>query len=63
MKYNIETRPSAEGTIIQDLSYEYEGMIALISRQIIHTRDEQIRAALIALGWTPPDHTPRPTPP
>lgn len=54
MKYSIDTRPSAEGTIVQDLSYEHEGMTSLISRWVFHTQDEQIRAALIALGWTPP---------
>jgi hypothetical protein len=54
MKYTIDTRLSAEGTIVQDLSFERDGMVALVSRQIIRTQEEQIRAALIALGWTPP---------
>ena len=26
-----------------------------ISRWVVDTREKQIRAALIALGWTPPD--------
>lgn len=62
MKYEMKTKTSAEGTIVQELYYEHEGMTALISRRIVHTQEEQIRAALIALGWTPPEKKERKTP-
>lgn len=31
-----------------------------VSRWMIDTRDAQVRAGLIALGWTPPADDPRP---
>jgi hypothetical protein len=38
------------GRIIQEV-FNYENVIM---KQVMETKEEQIRQALIALGWTPP---------
>ena len=48
MSYKIilETQPEPDGTIRQMINRQVVG--------IMRTQDQQIREALIALGWTPP---------
>lgn len=48
MKIEITTTP--KGVIIYDVS---EGS-NLVTRDILDTKEQQIRDALISLGWTPP---------
>lgn len=43
-----------DGTIVQDITSEFDGARELILRRVIHTREQHVRDALIALGWTPP---------
>lgn len=40
--------------IVQEITYDYENIRELVLRTIIDTQDEQIKEALIKLGWTPP---------
>jgi hypothetical protein len=44
-----------EGDIIkQEVSTSFLNMHTIVFRQIMDTQEEQIRQALIKLGWTPP---------
>jgi hypothetical protein len=44
-----------EGDIIkQEVSTGFQDMHTIVVRQIMDTKEEQIRQALIKLGWTPP---------
>lgn len=40
--------------IILEFRSKFEGFAEQISREVCHTRDKAVTAALIALGWTPP---------
>lgn len=54
-KIKIETNVSKDGLILQEISREsYQGTIEIIIKQIFDTKEEQIKQALIKLGWTPP---------
>lgn len=46
-----------EGTIIQETYCETIELRERITRELMDTREEQIRRALIELGWTPPPST------
>lgn len=57
MKVTVTTTPHLDGTIVQQV--RFDGMFAMnvreqITQQVIRTQDAQVRAALVALGWTPP---------
>lgn len=52
-RYAIETKINQD-EIIQILRVEFQSKIDELSRWMINTRDEQVREALIKLGWTPP---------
>ncbi len=54
IKYDIRTTISPDGVIKQDLLSEDDRGMALISRQVINTKEEKLRQALIELGWKPP---------
>lgn len=62
MRYTVKTNHNAEGTIVQTVLAEGHDWKAVISREIVHTQDAQVRQALIALGWTPPRETPKEKP-
>lgn len=49
-KYKLETFAYPNGLIEQDMT----DLTGQIHRRIIETQDDQIRKALISLGWTPP---------
>ncbi len=49
----VETYWNTDGVITQDLIYPYD----VTMRHIMDIREQQIRDALIALGWTPPKET------
>ena len=51
MRYNIDTKV-IDKDIISTVSTE--DPMEVITRKIIRTQDDQIRQALITLGWTPP---------
>jgi hypothetical protein len=56
--YDVITTPFADGRIFQQIDYvadlAHESIRETISRRVIDTQEEQVRTALIALGWTPP---------
>ena len=55
MQYTVVTTPYTDGHIEQVLFLEDVGDIRQeIFRRVLHTSEQQIREALIQLGWTPP---------
>ena len=73
MNYDVTTKPRMDGTIEMMIDAIVPNLNSTgywsatdvvrenIMRQIINTRDAQTKAALIALGWTPP-HSERRSP-
>lgn len=51
MKYKISTKVFYNGIVEQDI----EDLRGRVAREVMDTKDQQIRKALISLGWTPPD--------
>ncbi|MDC8446095.1 MAG: hypothetical protein LV471_09255 [Nitrosomonas sp.] len=51
----ITTTPCENGQIVQELYNVEMDVRKIIDRRVLDTRNEQIRNALIALGWTPPN--------
>lgn len=43
-----------DNTVMQDIYSEFDGVRERMFSSVIDTREAQIRAALIKLGWTPP---------
>lgn len=54
----VQTSVSTDGLIEQQID-----ILGETHRRILNTAEQQIRDALIALGWTPPSPKPLPTPP
>lgn len=52
--YEIKTTVTKDGKIIQQLDHIAYDIHEQISRRVIDTQEQQVRDALIALGWTPP---------
>jgi predicted site-specific integrase-resolvase len=48
------TTTTKQDTIIQTVEFLCNDAVINISRTVTSTKDEQIREALIKLGWTPP---------
>lgn len=49
-KFTIKTFVKHDDVIVQ----ETRDMVGRISKKIVETQDDQVRKALISLGWTPP---------
>lgn len=49
----IKTIVQQDGKIIQTIC---DDMQTVVSQKILNVSDEQIRQALIRLGWTPPEN-------
>ena len=43
-----------DGIITQTLQTVFNGLVKEMTRWVCDTREEEIKKALIALGWTPP---------
>lgn len=56
-KFNINTNVYVSGLIEQIISKDdaFLDDITVILREIFNTKEQQIREALIKLGWTPPE--------
>ena len=54
MKINISTDAETDGKIIQSVNTEFEGVMTNLIRVVVDTQEEQVRNALIAIGWIPP---------
>lgn len=52
--YALTTTPMESGKIIQEVYLHNYDSTDLLMRWLVDTRDQEIRRALIALGWTPP---------
>lgn len=52
--YKLDTVITPEGDIASTIFNECMGVKEEIIRQVIKMQDEQVRQALIKLGWTPP---------
>ena len=52
--YQIDTSIINDRFIQQDISMEIMGFRELLHRRVFDVQEEQIRLALITLGWTPP---------
>jgi len=53
--WEIVTTPSENGKIVQETFSIANGIRERIMRQVLDTSEQQIRDALIKLGWTPPN--------
>ena len=53
--FEVVTTPCLDGKIVQETYSVDSGVRERIMRDVINTKERQVREALIALGWTPPD--------
>lgn len=59
-RYIVKTDAGEDGIIVQTVDFEPNGRdpvwdaVQRISRDVLDTREVQVRNALIKLGWTPP---------
>lgn len=56
MKYTVKTTPMIDGRILQEVDLEAQNIVKNIMRDVLDTKEQQIKEALIKLGWTPPGH-------
>jgi hypothetical protein len=54
MNYILKTDWNLAGEINQELQQEIDGHITRLSAWCVRTREDGVKRALIALGWTPP---------
>jgi hypothetical protein len=52
--YEVSTSYSPSGQIEQTVDLVFDGVRETIMRQVMNTKEQQVKDALIALGWTPP---------
>jgi len=52
MKITVNTSWNTDGQIIHET---LDNEMRRISREVISTKEQQTRKALIAMGWTPPE--------
>jgi hypothetical protein len=53
--FKITTTPLPDGKIVQTVDcIENDTVVAQITRRVLDTQEQQVRDALIALGWAPP---------
>ena len=57
MKYTVKTTPFTDGKILQIVDLESQNIIQTIMRDVLYTKEKQVKEALIKLGWTPPNAT------
>ena len=55
-KINVTTYYDKD-TMLQELAYLDDDTRKVFMRSIVDLREEQVRQALINLGWTPPEQT------
>ena len=56
MKFDINTKIFKNGDIVQSTELiDNMDLIKTLSREVIVTKEKQIREALISLGWVPPE--------
>lgn len=52
--YKVKTSLMEDGNLLQEVDHVVNGMATNMLRQIVMLQDQQIHAALVAMGWTPP---------
>ena len=55
IKFDIRTFIDDDKRILQDVHSNLDDAYANIFRQIMDTKEEKVREALIKLGWKPPE--------
>ena len=53
--YQVVTTPQTDGKLVQVVESVDHDVRKQILRQVMDTQERQTRAALIAIGWTPPN--------
>jgi len=53
-RIDITTIPTSDGRITQTVCSVLDSVNTQLMRTVLNTSDQQIRDALIELGWTPP---------
>ena len=53
-RVELKTYADMDGKIIQEILYIEDDVIKTVDFRMVDTSDDQIRKALIKLGWTPP---------
>ncbi len=53
--YKLKTDIFEDGKIMQEVTYDHEGLVMKVLREVVDTRERHIEKALIGLGWTPPN--------
>lgn len=54
MKYEIKTQVMSNGDLSQTVNRLTEDASETLRHQVIQISDQQVREAMIKLGWTPP---------
>jgi len=58
LRYGVKTTPDLfTGRIEQKVFSEFQGVRETLWREILDTKEQHVREALIRLGWTPPPET------
>lgn len=57
MTIDVRTSVYPEGLIVTEVIEDLGVYRERIMRQVVNTKDQQIREALIKLGWTPPPNS------
>lgn len=60
MEYKLKTDIYEDSIICQTLYAEIQPVHTKIMQDIVNLRDEQVKEALIKLGWTPPNKEQKP---
>ena len=55
MGFEVTTKIIADDKILLEVHSTLNGMRNDVTRRVIDTQEQQVRDALIALGWTPPN--------
>jgi hypothetical protein len=62
MNYILKTDWNATGKITQELLQDLgDGIVSVVTNWAVNSREEGIKRALVALGWTPPEGRTTPT--
>lgn len=54
VSFDISTSTDQMGRIFQEVTSVFDDTREVISRRMMDTQEEEVRKALIRLGWTPP---------
>ena len=54
MEYTVKTDVFESGLITQELHQKTEDQTEILCRWVVDTRDEELKKALVMLGWSPP---------